>query len=132
MHKNSRCSTLEEAHELLPAVEKVLKRLEEKIKVSEKLHDHLLMEDLLHQAGSGMNPVSVQEDQKKLDESVELLAEHIQEMNALGCRICDLTKGWIDFPANHQGSSVFYVWKRGETQIRFYRSPHDKTKLISL
>ena len=132
MQKNIRSFTLEEAHELLPVIESVLKRLDAKVKLSEKLHDHLLMEDLLHEATGSTNQLLVQEDQQKLDASVEALAEEIQEINALGCKICDLTKGWIDFPANHEGHTVFYVWKRGEAQIRFYRQIQDKTKLLPL
>ncbi len=132
MQKNPRSFTLEEAHELIPAVEKILARLDAKIKLSEKLHDHLLMEDLLHEATGSTNHVLVQEDQRKLDASVEALAEEIQEINSLGCRICDLLKGWIDFPANYGGEAVFYVWKKGEPKIRFYRLTQDKEKLFPL
>ena len=132
MHRSSRFFTLEEAHELIPAIEKILKRLDAKVKASEKLHDHLLMEDLIHEATGSTNQVLVQEDQQKLDASVEALVEEVQEINSLGCKVCDLSRGWIDFPANHQGNTVFYVWKRGDAKIRFYRSVQDKGKLFPL
>lgn len=129
MQSNPRFFTLEEAHELIPAIEKVLKRLDAKVKVSEKLHDHLLMEELLHEATGSTNETLVQEDQKRLDQSVESLAEEIQEINSLGCKVCNLARGWIDFPAKRLGTPVFYVWKRGDEQIRFYRGTQDKNLL---
>lgn len=124
--------TLEEAQEMLPALEKVLERLDAKVKASEKLHDHLLMEDLLHQATGKNDMDSFQEDQRRLDDSVEAMAEELQEINSLGCKVSDLSKGLIDFPAKREGDAVFYVWKRGEAQIRFYRSPQDKDTLLPL
>lgn len=132
MQRHPRCFTLKEAHELLPVIEKVLKRLDIKVKLSEKLHDHLLIEDLLHQATGSSNSALVQEDQQRLDQSVESLAEEIKEINSLGCKVCDLGKGWIDFPAERAGNSIFYVWKRGDTQIRFYRQVEDKGTLFQL
>lgn len=123
---------MEEAGELIPALEKVLKRLDAKVKASEKLHDHLLMEDLLHEATGSSNQALVQEDQRRLDASIEELAEEIREINSLGCKVYDLTKGLFDFPGKREGSAVFFVWKRGDEQIRFYRTPQDKTKLIPL
>ena len=132
MYGNPRRFTLEEAQELLPVIEHVLKRLDAKMKLSEKLHDHLLIEDLLQQATGSEDLVLVQEDQQKLDASVEALAEEIQEIHSLGCKVCDLAKGWIDIPAIHEGNPVFYVWKRGEVKINFYRSIQDKTKLFPI
>ena len=130
--RNTRWFNLEEAHQLLPVIESVLKRMDAKVKLSEKLHDHLLMEDLLHAATGNANQVLLQEDQKHFEQNAEALVEEIQEINSLGCKIFDFIKGWIDFPAQHEGAAVFYVWKRGEADIRFYRTAQDKTKLLPL
>lgn len=124
--------TLEEAQEIFPVIEAVLKKLDAKLTASEKLHDHLLMEELLHEATGKMNHDLVQEDQKRLDESIEALVEEIREINSLGCRIYDLSRGLIDFPAEHNGQTVFYVWKRGDSRIHFYRQPQDKNQLLPL
>jgi len=117
--------TLEEIHRLLPDLEIRVARFLEKKAIYARMHDHLLMEELLQdiesrQGGTAMG-ASSDEAASKLEITVSELEREIIEMRRLGCVLQDLEKGWVDFPALHQGQPVYFSWKRGDAVVRYYR-----------
>ncbi len=128
-----RCFTLQEANGLLPQIEAILARIEQKRRHHDKLHDELLMEELLQQAsGKKHEHLFPRERAQYLDEAIEGLVGEIEEIRRLGCLVRSLSRGWVDFPAERNGVSVFLVWKRGEKEIRFYRTSEKAAELLAI
>lgn len=124
--------TLEEANQLLPRLEDILARMEKKRRTHEKLHDELLMEDLLRQASGRRDEHLFPEERAQfLDEMIEELSGEIDEIRSLGCFLRKISRGgWVDFPAERNGDAIFYVWKRGEKTIRHYRTAEEASELL--
>ncbi len=117
--------TLEEVHRLLPDLEVRIARFLEKKAAYVRLHDHLLMEELLEdieQRKGTASPGQAEQEAGKLELAVSDLEREISEMQRLGCLLHDLEKGWVDFPGRYDGTRVFLCWKWGEKTVRFYRS----------
>ncbi len=116
--------TLEEIHRLLPDLEVRITRFLEKKSAYMRMHDHLLMEELLEdiERSKGSSSASQSEEEAdKLELAVSDLEREIMEIQRLGCLLHDLEKGWIDFQARHGGERVYLCWKWGEKTVRFYR-----------
>jgi len=120
-----RLFSIEEIQKLLPDLEVRIVRFLEKKAAYLRMHDHLLMEELLCDIESRQNssPGSSASDDEaeKLELTVSELEREIKELRRLGCALQDLEKGWIDFPAVLHDKPIFYCWKRGDLSIRFYR-----------
>ena len=133
MENHIRLFTVEEANALLPELEKILKRFDQKKRISEKMHDELLMEELL--CGSSSSAVSksfLEEEAARLDQALSAIESEIHAIRALGCKVRFLSKGWVDFPAQRGEMVVFFVWKRGEDAVRYYREVEDPLQLLPL
>ena len=122
-----RAFTVEEANEMLPAIEAVLDRLEslkvqvigtdEKLQILDALWDDKLTEP--------NNP-----DRDEFDRLQDLrteLVEKVQDLIRLeiqdkGLRfpVGGLEHGLIDFPTTYEGRWVYLCWKRGENQIGYW------------
>lgn len=117
--------TLEDIHRILPELEVRIVRFLEKKAAYTRMHDHLLMEELLQDIESrqGGAPAgsSADEEAGKLEITVSELEREIMEMRRLGCFLQDLEKGWVDFPALQEGQPIFFSWKRGDAAVHFYR-----------
>lgn len=123
--ENERKFTLDEIHRLLPDLEVRIARFLEKKAAYTRMHDHLLMEELLQdieqRQGGAVAGSSAEDEAGKLEITVSELEREITEMRRLGCVLQDLEKGWVDFPALHNSQHVFFSWKRGDATVRFYR-----------
>lgn len=138
MEKHARFFTLDEANAVLPELSAILKRFDQKKHASEKIHDELLMEELLGEMskkdGKTLDRLEhiIMEEVAKLDRAIEELETEIRAIRALGCKVRNLSKGWIDFPAEKEGRAVFFVWKRGEDSVRYYRPVEDSSRIFPL
>ena len=116
--------TLEEAHALIPQLEILLGELDGKKQLCERLHDMLLMDELLKEAESSKGKAGpsdpLENEARRLDGSVVEIQTEIEKIRSLGCIPRSLERGWIDFPAQRDGRVVFFCWRRGEKAIRFY------------
>lgn len=108
--------TIEEAEELLPKVERVLKRT---IKLNKAL-------DLLSSI-----EIEVYDDDYDNLKRITKLNKHfhklsyefyanIEKIEDIGCIIKDLEIGIIDFYSKFEGREIFLCWKLGEKKIRFW------------
>jgi len=117
--------TLDEIHRILPDLEIRIARFLEKKAAYARMHDHLLMEELLQdielRQGGALAGSAADEEAGKLEITVSELEREIVEMRRLGCVLQDLEKGWVDFPALHQSQPVYFSWKRGDSTVRYYR-----------
>lgn len=117
--------SLEEANSVLPKLERLLEGLDHKKEAQAKLHDTILMEELLVQAGSSgaaSDTVACDQEAKDLDEAVANLQKDLDEIRTLGCVVRNVEQGWIDFPTKRDGELIYFCWRRGEKTIRFFHS----------
>ena len=122
--ESERFFTLEEVHRLLPDLEVRIARFLEKKTAYMRMHDHLLIEELLEdieRRKGALERGQSEHEAGKLELAVSDLEREITELQRLGCLLYDLEKGWVDFPASHGGARVYFCWKWGEKTVRFYR-----------
>lgn len=116
--------TLEEVHSLLPELQKKIEQFIRKKEAYTRMHDHLLIHELLSESekSRGLEPAqeAVDDHARELETTVDEIRREAEEIRQLGCLIDDLDKGWVDFPGNRDGKPVYYSWKCGHTRIEFY------------
>ncbi|OGW78516.1 MAG: hypothetical protein A2Z83_04100 [Omnitrophica bacterium GWA2_52_8] len=124
--------TLEEANALLPRINTLLRELIHKKEVYNSLHDHLFMNELLTCVESGFRPLeeedlqnSLDTEAKSLEASMAALKAEIHKIRGIGCLIRNLDRGWVEFPAEIAGESVYLNWRRGEAAVCHYRRVTD-------
>ena len=117
--------SLEEANALIPELETLLACLDGKKEACERLHDMLLMDELLREAEAVQGAATaasghLEEEARRLDGSVVEIRREMEKIKALGCILRSLERGWIDFPGRLAGQAVYFCWRRGEKTIQFY------------
>ena len=119
-----RIFTVEEANQLLPQIDAILARVEEKKSAIARAHDELLMEELiLEKASSGgvYDPGRrLEREAQTLESSFEEIKKEIEQIRRLGCLLRNAEKGWVDFPSEQDGNPVYLCWRRGEKVIGYY------------
>ena len=124
MEFKSKVFSLEEANALIPELEALLEKLNGKKQGCERLHDMLLMDELLKEVesskGASFPSGHLEEEARRLDGSVLEIQNEIEKIRSLGCIPRSLERGWIDFPGQRDGRTVYFCWRRGEKTIRFY------------
>ncbi len=120
-----RLFSVEEANALLPQLETLLSRLLQKKEALDRLHDEFFMQELLHEATASTEKNSrLESGAREVDGSVSDLDEELTQFRSLGCILRNLDAGWVEFPAEWQGTMIYYCWKKGETAIQYYRKVH--------
>ena len=124
-----RVFSIKEANELLKEIEPLVQSLIEKKRKMQKLHDELLVMDLL--GGEKIKDRSTSEGKEYLEKSAELEAlilsfeEEILHVNEFGCFLKDIEKGLVDFFHVREKSLVYLCWKKGESKINFWHAVDD-------
>lgn len=123
MREPQRLFTLDEIQGLLPDLELRISRFLAKKAAYARMHDHLLMEELLQDIESRQGTASSggENEAGKLEQAVGELEQEIAALRRLGCLLTDLEKGWIDFPAVKDNERICFCWKRGDDRVKFYR-----------
>lgn len=126
---NPRVFTLQEASTLIPNLEQMLDQLLDKKKQMQKMHDQLLVLDLI--TGGGVPDYQSPDGKEYVEKSAELeslilsFEEDILKINQQGCFLRDLERGIVDFFYVHNRELVYLCWKRGEKKIRYYHDLDD-------
>ncbi|MGE5850222.1 MAG: DUF2203 domain-containing protein [Candidatus Methylomirabilota bacterium] len=113
--------TLEEANNLLPRLEPVMRRLIARRQELREHQERLAEFRALASRSGGALPGSRHARAK--EESTRLLEEindGVREIEALGCVIKDLDLGLVDFPASRGRVQVYLCWRLGEPEIRHW------------
>lgn len=131
MKTQPRIFSLEEANALLPEIEAILCRISEKKESYDRLHDQLLMQELICQSSKSapseaQDHVTIQQtidaEAKTLEEAWASLQKDVDEILRLGCIVRSIKQGWIDFLGRHEGKQIYFCWKKGEKVIQYYHS----------
>lgn len=118
--------SIEEANGLIPEVSKRLQELTQKKANYLKRHDELFMYELLnqaeHQAGVQSDAEGLEKEIQQLEGSLEEIEKDLKSFRSLGCLLRDMDSGQVDFLGKHGSEFVYYCWKRGESEIKYYHA----------
>jgi hypothetical protein len=114
-----RTFTLEEAQELLPILESLLKQ---------SIHGKQLIEEVdaefqetAHRVflngGTRLDVVQMAQRKAEREKTIRRVKDALGEMDAIGVQVKDLDIGLLDFPCKVEGEIVLLCWKLGETGI---------------
>lgn len=106
--------TREEAEELLPRVEPLLRELRT---LARSLTDVLEEYTALHEKMRGNGHSHIQQYQALRERIGELRADieaRLQAITDLGVLVKDIESGLIDFPSRREGHEVYLCWRLGE------------------
>ena len=109
-----RVFTVEEADELIPALQPSLERIREARQVV--LEGGRAVQDSAAANGGGERGKAYWEALRSLRRDVEGILGH-------GVILRDPETGLIDFPARKEGRDIFLCWRLGEERVMFWHSP---------
>ena len=109
--------TIEEANQLLPKLNPLLRQLQEKRKRILSLEVEIdTLELVAEKDEDGFSPSL----NKKVDEYTKAVSSFyvlIEEVHDMGCFLKDLDTGLVDFYALYHGRKVYLCWKLGESKV---------------
>lgn len=94
--------TPSQANDLLPQIKKILGKIIEIKKATEKLNDDIEMKG-----------------------AMQSLQREIEKLEDMGCVLKDPNIGLVDFPAVRLGVRVWLCWKLDEEAVAFWHTLHD-------
>jgi len=107
--------TIEEAEELLPQIEKILKRT---IRLNKALE--LLNSIEIEDYDDYNNLRRITKTNKEFHKLSYEFYSNIEQLEDIGCLIKDLETGLVDFYHKFEGRDIFLCWKLGEKNIKFW------------
>jgi hypothetical protein len=116
--------TLDEAERLLPTIEALLKRAMEAKQAAEEIEEDLqqLGRRIFLAGGMLVDVAAVRKQRAVLEALVQRAKDAIEEIDAIGVQVKDLSIGLLDFPAYLDGEIVLLCWKLGEERIDYWHS----------
>lgn len=113
---------IEDAQELLPALEEKLRRA---LHIKSELVNAAAAVQAVSQrvtmvGGALLDRKQFIQLRGRQDALAERLKETIEEIQDYGCQIKDLDVGLLDFPTLFHGAEVLLCWKLGEPTIAFW------------
>jgi hypothetical protein len=116
----SRLFTFDEASALIPQLESILTKLQEKKRALDRLNDEI---GGLRGRASGNGHLLAKDMAEKRSEADELSKEMntlLERITSLGCELKGIDEGLIDFPHQRDGRVVYLCWKLGEERIEWW------------
>ena len=110
-----KCFTIEEAEELLPQIEKILRKT---IRLNNALE--LLSSIEIEDYDDYANLRRITKSNKEFHKLSYEFYSNIEKLEYMGCLIKDLETGLIDFYHKFEGRDIFLCWKLGEKNIKFW------------
>jgi hypothetical protein len=123
----SRNFTLEEAQSLLPVLETLLRRAQDRGRRCAEIEVELdqLRQQIAIQGGMNVDVATAARNRTERDKALQETKDALAEVAAIGVQVKDLEKGLLDFPCLLEGKTVLLCWKQGETEIGFWHSTED-------
>jgi hypothetical protein len=116
---SSRTFTLDEAQDLLPVLESLLRRAIESKKVVESAdaEAQALAHQVFLRGGMSLNVVHQAAQRAQRDKALQRIKDSLAEIDAIGVQVKDLDIGLLDFPCEVDGQIILLCWKLGEKSI---------------
>lgn len=116
---SSRTFTLDEAQDLLPVLESLLRNAIESKTLVESVDAELqtIAHKIFISGGMSLNMVHLASRKAQREKAVQRLKDAMAEIDAMGVQVKDLDIGLLDFPCEVDGRIVLLCWKLGEKAI---------------
>ena len=115
----SRTFTLDEAQDLLPVLESLLRVAIDGKKVIEATEAEF--QELAHRifinGGMSLNVPQIAFKKAEREKAVQRIKDAMAEIDAMGVQVKDLDVGLLDFPCELDGQIILLCWKLGEKAI---------------
>src|SRR5690242_15419879 len=115
----SRTFTLDEAQDLLPVLESLLRTSIEGKKLIESAEAELqaVAQKIFMNGGMSPNIVHLARRKAEREKALQRVKDAMAEIDAMGVQVKDLDIGLLDFPCEVDGNIVLLCWKLGEKAI---------------
>jgi hypothetical protein len=119
-----RTFTLQEAQNLLPVLESLLRTAMDGKKLIEAVDNELqeLAHRVLMSGGLLVNVVQMARRKAEREKAIHRVKDTLAEINAIGVRVKDIEIGLLDFPCKVEGRIVLLCWKLGEQSITHWHT----------
>jgi hypothetical protein len=116
---SSRTFTLDEAQELLPVLESLLRTAIDGKKLIESVDAEFqeIAKKVFVRGGMSLNVVYLARRKAEREKAVQRVKDAMAEIDAIGVQVKDLDIGLLDFPCSVDGQIVLLCWKLGEKPI---------------
>ncbi|HKW18421.1 MAG TPA: DUF2203 domain-containing protein [Terriglobales bacterium] len=116
---SSRTFTLEEAQDLLPVLESLLRRSIDGKKLIESVDAELqaVAHSVFLNGGMSLNILHLARRKAEREKTFQRVKDAMDEIDAIGVQVKDLDIGLLDFPCEVDGQTVLLCWKLGEKAI---------------
>jgi hypothetical protein len=119
-----RTFTLQEAQNLLPVLESLLRAAMDGKKLIEAVDNEL--QDLAHRVmmsgGLLVNVVQMARRKAEREKAIHRVKDTLAEINAIGVQVKDIDIGLLDFPCKVEGRIFLLCWKLGEQGITHWHT----------
>ena len=119
-----RTFTLQEAQNLLPVLESLLRAAMDGKKLIEAVDKELqeLAHRVLMSGGLLVNVVQMARRKAEREKAIHRVKDTLAEINAIGVQVKDIDIGLLDFPCKVEGRIVLLCWKLGEQGITHWHT----------
>ena len=120
----SRTFTLDEAQDLLPILEGLLRTSIDGKKLIESVDAELqaTVQRIFLNGGMAINVVHFARRKAEREKAIQRVKDAMGEIDAMGVQVKDLDIGLLDFPCEVDGEIVLLCWKLGERSITHWHS----------
>lgn len=111
--------TLDEAQELLPVVESLLRRAIDAKRLIDQVEAEFkeTSQNVFLRGGMALDIMSLARRRAESDKAIQRVKDSLGEIEAIGAQVKDLDMGLVDFPCRVDGTIVLLCWKLGEHGI---------------
>jgi hypothetical protein len=115
----SRTFTLDEAQDLVPVLESLLRTSisAKNLIESAEAEFQALAHRIFLNGGMSLNIVQIARRKAEREKALQKIKDAMAEIDAMGVQVKDLDIGLLDFPCEVDGQVVLLCWKLGETAI---------------
>jgi hypothetical protein len=124
---SSRTFTLDEAQDLLPVLESLLRTSIDGKQLIESVDAEFqaLAHKIFLNGGMSLNVVQLASRKAEREKTFQRVRDAMAEIDAMGVQVKDLDIGLLDFPCEVDGRVVLLCWKLGEKSITHW---HDTSE----
>ena len=116
---SSRTFTLDEAQDLLPVLESLLRKALDGKKLIESIDAEVqgVAHRIFMNGGMSINVVHLAGQKAEREKTFQRIKDAMDEIAAIGVQVKDLDIGLLDFPCEVDGQVVLLCWRLGEKSI---------------
>jgi hypothetical protein len=116
---SSRTFTLDEAQDLLPVLESLLRGAIDGKKLIEAAdaENQELAQRIVLNGGTSVNVVALARRKAQREKAMQRVKDAMAEIDAMGVQVKDLDVGLLDFPCEVDGEIILLCWKLGEKAV---------------